>query len=149
MTYKNIPKSINMDQIIDKEDNSKFGNNLVVYSIVKKSLNMSCGKIPGQCQHAIQYFINNYYINKYNVETELGTLFNIRFEYWHVSNTHTKVILEASDKEWEKLKEEYDPIIVIDAGKTEIPAGSETVMILYPMLREERSKTLKRCQLLK
>jgi peptidyl-tRNA hydrolase len=140
MTYKNIPIS---------NDYAASGNDLVLYSIVRKDLGMSGGKIPGQCQHAMQYFMQHYLKVKYNTSFTIGDSFMDRYENWINSNTHTKIILEASDKEWEKLREEYDPIIVIDAGKTEIPAGSETVMILYPMLRDERSKTLKRCQLLK
>lgn len=123
--------------------------NLVLYSIVRIELNMSPGKIGGQCQHAIQYLMQHYANVKYDVATKDGGLFMFRYDNWINGELHTKVILKASDKEWEKLKEEYDPIIVVDAGKTEIAAGSETVMILYPMLRDERSKTLKRLQLLK
>lgn len=123
--------------------------NLVVYSIVRKELNMSPGKIAGQCQHAMQYLVQ-YYTNVKNMHpSTLGDLFLDRYENWSKNIYHTKIILETSDKEWDKIKEEYDPIIVIDAGKTEIVAGSETVAILYPMLRDERSKTLKRLQLLK
>lgn len=123
-------------------------NPLVVYSIIRKSLGMSVGKIASQCQHAIQYFIDKYF--QYVDDFHLGNSeFNSRFLKWKDSSTHTKITLEASDNEWEKLKLEYDPIIVVDAGKTEIPAGSETVMILWPMFRSERSKLLKRLQNLK
>lgn len=128
-------------------------NQLVVYTLVRKSLGMSVGKIAGQCQHAMQYFmlkwnlINNGSVIDGNLWTD-HELFK-RMLNWLNSETHTKVVLTVSDIEWDKLKEEYDFIYVIDAGKTEIAAGSETVAILYPMLRSERSKVLKRCQVLK
>lgn len=121
-------------------------NTLVLYSIVRKSLGMSAGKIAGQCQHAMQYLMEEY--NKNNDDGLATHLFS-RVNAWINTKTHTKVILEASDNEWAKLKEEYDPIVVIDAGKTEIAAGSETVICLYPMFRSERNGLLKRLQLLK
>ncbi len=132
--FKNIPE---LTEVPTEE------NQLVLYSIVRKSLSMSPGKIAGQCQHAMQYLMG-FIMNSFNNENVL-----LRTNLWLKTKTHTKIILEASDNEWAKLKEEYDPIIVIDAGKTEIAAGSETVIILYPMFRDERSKTLKRLQLLK
>ncbi len=142
--YKNCPPIIN--EITE-------GNQLVVYTIVREGLGMSVGKIAGQCQHAIQYLMEKFIIDrdviKFNKENIIDAFrFVNRMNLWKESKTHTKIVLKASDKEWEKLKEEYDFIYVTDAGKTEIEAGSETVAILYPMFRDERSKTLKRCQLL-
>jgi len=63
----------------------------------------------------------------------------------------TKICLVADDKEWEKLKLEqsHQMVLVQDAGKTEIPPNSETVIGLHPMLKSQRTKTLKRLQLLK
>lgn len=129
-------------------------NQLVVYSLVRESLNMSVGKVAGQCQHAIQYLMQKWNLDYFasinnNHEIEKKSNFQIRMCAWLNSDTHTKVVLGVSDKEWDKLKEEYDFIYVTDAGKTEIAVGSETVAILYPMLRSERSKVLKRCQVLK
>lgn len=123
-------------------------NPLVVYLIVRESLGMSAGKIGGQCGHAIQYLMQEFYsINNHNWNAM--NWFIIRMNKWIESKTHTKIVLKASDKEFEKIKEEYNPIIVVDAGKTEIAANSETVIVLYPMFRSERTKTLQRLQLLK
>jgi len=118
-------------------------NLLVVYSLVKKHLNMSSGKIGSQCGHAVHYLLKEYY-EKLNCNE-----FNQRMTLWIESKEHTKITLSTSDKEWEILKKEYNFIYVTDAGKTEISTGTETVAILYPMLKSERSKVLKRCQALK
>lgn len=147
MTYKNIVELIELNEV--KDTDIERCEYMVVYSIVRESLGMSSGKIAGQCQHAMQYLMQHYNDVRYDVESKLASVFRNRYEDWIHSKTHTKVILTASDKEWEKLREEYDPLIVKDAGKTEIAAGSETVMILFPMFKDERNKTLKRCQLLK
>lgn len=130
-------------------------NQLVVYLIVRESLGMSAGKIGGQCGHAIQYLMQEY-IEVLMLEEGGGfdiipimEHFFYRMTDWMNSKTHTKIVLKASDKEWEKIKEEYDPIVVVDMGKTEIAVGSETVIALYPMFRSERAKTLQKLQLFK
>jgi len=150
--YYNIPQLYPQSEEIktacnnglDREIKLKeIGNQLVVYLIVRKELRMSVGKIAGQCGHAIHYLTSKYYKSGSKAE-----FFCERMRYWEDNDFHTKIVLAASDKEWEKLKEEYDPIIVIDAGKTEIKSGSETVIVLWPMLKDERSKILKKLQLL-
>ena len=68
-----------------------------------------------------------------------------------MSSSFRKVVLRASDKEWVKLKEEFNGsmVLVIDAGLTEIPSGSETVIGLFPMRKSQCSKTIQRLQVLK
>jgi peptidyl-tRNA hydrolase len=68
--------------------------------------------------------------------------------YW-INSDYRKVILYANDKEWNLLKETYNPTIVIDNGLTEINPNTETVMVFWPMFKNERCKTLKRLQALK
>lgn len=68
-----------------------------------------------------------------------------------LNSSFRKVVLRASDKEWAKLKEEFKDsmVMVVDAGLTEIPSGSETVIGLWPMRKSQRSKTVQRLQVLK
>lgn len=40
-------------------------------------------------------------------------------------------------------------VLVVDAGLTEIPSGSETVIGLWPMRKSQVPKTVKRLQVLK
>jgi peptidyl-tRNA hydrolase, PTH2 family len=110
---------------------------IVMYLIVRKSLNMGVGKIAAQCGHAVQLLLES------KPESETFTIWNDKD-----NGGMRKIVLSASDNEWEKLKEKYNPFIVLDAGITEVAAGSETVMALLPMYRSQRCNVLKRLRCL-
>jgi len=123
-------------------ENKETDDPIVLYLIIRESLNMSTGKIAAQVGHAVQKICDE--IDFFNREVE-----DLYYDWiWHHQNA--KVVLRADDKEWEKIKEEYKDrmVLVIDAVRTEIKAGSETCIGLCPMRKSERSKTLKRLQLL-
>lgn len=62
--------------------------------------------------------------------------------------TAGKIVLAASDSEFEKVKaEEPDHILVIDNGHTEVSPMTETCLGLWPRRKSTRSKTLKRLRL--
>lgn len=123
---------------------------LVMYFIIRQSLGMGAGKVGAQCAHACQLIL---IANKEKRKNLLApNPFVIRMNYWNDRNINggfRKVVLRANDKEWEYLKEVYNPVIVQDAGLTEVDPGSETVMVLWPMFKNERCKVLKRLQALK
>jgi peptidyl-tRNA hydrolase len=76
--------------------------------LVRKNLKMSANKIGGQCGHAA--------IGLYKKDPQ---------------EHHKCIVLDASDKKFEEAKAACKPseyYIVVDAGYTEVPAGSETVM---------------------
>ena len=65
-------------------------------------------------------------------------------EQW-IQHSYRKVTLWADDKEWEKVKAcGVRQFMVVDSGLTEIPSGSETMIILWPMLKSARPKIIKR-----
>jgi peptidyl-tRNA hydrolase len=72
------------------------------------------------------------------------------FGEW-MENSFRKVVLRADDKEWAKIKQDYGQhmVMVVDAGLTEIPSGSETVIGLWPMRKSQRPKTVQHLQVLK
>src|ERR1700720_2007821 len=137
---------------------------IVMYIVVRESLGMGVGKTCAQVGHAVQMLTLKYFDMKEEsraiqkqisqlVENDkqslmiqyktLAPLLSI-FGEWMRSNFR-KVILRASDKEWEKLKEEEkdnNMAMVVDAGLTQIPAGSETVIGLFPIRKSQRSKTV-------
>ncbi len=136
---------------------------LVMYTIVRESLGMSPGKLLVQGQHGIQILLDKYeelddMANRspnsaiHLTEEEINII--IRMELWKDSKKYNsgirKVSLAASDKEFEKVKIEFgnNLALVVDAGLTEISPGSETVIVLYPLLRGE-NKIIKRLQVLK
>jgi peptidyl-tRNA hydrolase, PTH2 family len=144
---------------------------IVMYLIVHESLNMSAGKTAAQCAHASQMLTLKYFemkdeLNKYHKlivsitdDSAKEAMHNKRldvsrkvsiFGEW-MASSYRKVVLRASDKDWDKLKEEFKDqmVMVVDAGLTEIASGSETVIGLFPMRKSQRPKILQRLQVLK
>jgi peptidyl-tRNA hydrolase, PTH2 family len=142
---------------------------IVMYLIVRESLGMSIGKTAAQCAHAsqmlqLQYQELSYKIEQYwplpheawnydgsNIPQWMKDRSGI-FDEW-INSSFRKVVLKADDKEWEKVKaafpEDFSKIVVVDAGLTEIAAGSETVIGLWPMKKSLVPKVVKRLQVLK
>lgn len=142
---------------------------IVMYLIVRESLNMSIGKTAAQCAHAsqmlqIKYTELDWEIQSYfplphesvgydysNIPQNLKDRESI-FTLW-LKTSFRKVVLGADDKEWEKLKavftENHQKVIVVDAGLTEIAAGSETVIGLWPMQKSQAPKIVAKLQVLK
>lgn len=125
---------------------------LIMYLIVRESLNMSVGKIAAQVGHAVQLINIRYHsLNDKIGRSDEETNMIHRYNFWVDHNANdgfTKIVCKASDKEWELLKLIYKPTVVVDAGKTEVAPMSETVMSIFPVYKEERDKILKRLRLL-
>lgn len=128
---------------------------IVMYLIVKESLGMSIGKTAAQCAHASQMLQLRYNELDSQVHSSYGRCGELicnrvdLFQQW-LDTSFRKVVLRAKDKEWEKIKAEcVDHIVVVDAGLTEIAAGSETVIGLWPMRKSESPKLIKKLQVLK
>ena|SRR5271157_835912 len=119
---------------------------LVMYLIVSKDLCMSIGKTAAQVGHAVGYLFMRYSEIKQSKEGYL-------FKEWMNKDSCRKIVLGADKKEFDKLKSEIidDPncCIVQDAGFTEVMAGSETVIGVFPQYKSQASKTIKRLQSLK
>jgi len=107
---------------------------IVQYYVVNKNLPMSTGKIAAQIAHGA-------------VLTTILYQKEPDFKEW-LETGQVKIILEAKEKELEKL-EKSGFVSVHDAGRTEIPPNSLTVVALPPMKREEAKPWVKRFQLLK
>lgn len=129
----------------------------VMYLIVRESLLslMSVGKVAAQVGHAVGMidvkFRKIYYnIIKWGEEGHSPDqlIAYHKFTSWEDASFR-KIVLKADDKEWEKLKAEEECFLVRDAGLTDIPSGSETVIGLWPMKKSQASKLVKRLQILK
>ena len=125
---------------------------LYMYFVVNRDLEMGCGKIGAQCAHAVQLaLLEEKRLRKIKDKSATETNILLRMEYWcdrRLNAGFNKIVLGADKKEWLYIKEVYNPITVADAGRTEVAPGSETVMILWPMFKNERCKTLSRMRLL-
>lgn len=125
---------------------------IVLYLIVRDSLNMSAGKGMAQSGHAVEKILLKYFkiqilsVKKYlNLFTDEDVM-HVKIATEWMEHGSRKVVLKADEKEWAKLKEEFgnNCFIVKDAGKTEVMPGTETIMALWPQRRSTCSKTIKR-----
>lgn len=125
---------------------------IILYLIVKESLNMNAGKTAAQVGHAVGMIYGYYYALIYEYyplyEYDLLAYNYIKiFEDWQ-NSSYRKVVLRASDKEFEKIKSELKCFVVRDAGLTEIEPG-ETVIALWPQHKSDCHKLIKKLQVLK
>ena len=128
---------------------------IVMYLIVRESLGMSIGKTAAQCAHASQMLQLKYnegemfQMANWDLPDGITNSTMQLFLDW-VNSSFRKVVLRADDKEWEKVKAaKLVHALVVDAGLTEIAAGSETVIGLWPMRKSERPAIIKKLQVLK
>jgi len=131
---------------------------IIMYLIVRKSLDMSIGKTAAQCAHAAQMLLLKYHeFFKMDVCPDVGMglppfsreTYDL-FEAW-LSGSFRKVVLKADEKQWEKIKNEIDcskRALVIDAGLTELEPSTETIIGLCPMRKSNAPKLIKRLQVL-
>ena len=135
---------------------------LTMYIAVRESLNMSLGKTCIQVGHVTQRLQQKYQELFNEADSYLDPIYrDIGYELipkdildklniyndW-VKVGIRKVSLRADEKEWVKLKELPDHILIVDAGHTELAPGTETVIGFWPMLKSQRPKILKRLQAL-
>lgn len=129
---------------------------IVMYLIVRESLNMSPGKLGAQCAHASQIALLKFIEDRETIHIPFQAPDSQDrldvFSLW-LKGSFRKVTLTANDKEWEKVKEVFiegnTRFTVIDTGLTEIPAGSETVIAIWPLYKSQRPKILTKLQALK
>ena len=150
MEDHNSPEAI--AQIASQEDP------IVMYLIVRESLNMGTGKTAAQVGHATQMLTIEYFelVDDYeHVLADKDFQASVRgkleiMREW-LNSSYRKVVLKANDKGWDRLKKEFKDtmVLVVDCGLTEIAAGSETVIGLWPMYKSNATKTIKRLQALK
>jgi peptidyl-tRNA hydrolase len=132
---------------------------IVMYLIMRESLGMSLGKACAQSGHVTMMMHIKY--RELLDDNEMAKLCGwepsndpVRLELYKkwLDSSFRKVTLTADDKEWAKVKVELsadDIVIVEDAGLTEVPAGSETFIAVWPMHRSQRPRILKKLQAVK
>ena len=131
---------------------------IVLYVVIRKSLNMGTGKIAAQCCHASNAIIVRYFkAQLLKVKCiKCGGAFppeeeeHIRLTSEWMHCDPTIIVKEANDSEWERLKEENrDCYVVRDAGLTEVAPHSETALSLWPRHRSTAGKLITKLQLVK
>lgn len=118
----------------------------ILYLIVRESLNMSTGKIAAQVGHAVGMVYEKYMTYSLLSSTQ-ARLHCDDFNHWS-NESFRKIVLRASDKDWENIKDLYQCFVVRDAGLTQVAAGSETVIALWPMKKSSVPKLIRRLRVL-
>lgn len=124
---------------------------IIMYLVVHE-IGMSVGKIAAQVGHAVGML----YLKRDKLITSTNSLLSHRLDIWKEwqNDSFRKVTLTANDSKWNKLKALLPDLgiehaMVIDAGLTEIPRGSETVIGVWPMRKSNRPPLLRKLQVLK
>ena len=132
---------------------------IVMYLIIRESLGMSLGEACAQSGHVTMMMQIKYreLLDEHEHQALCGwgtpsdPAYLAIYKKW-LDTSFRKVTLSADDKEWAKVKAELsadDIVIVEDAGLTEVPAGSETFIAVWPMYKSKRPRILKRLQAVK
>lgn len=119
----------------------------VMYFVVKTSLGMSPGKLGAQIGHAVEEIIGDYAADLHRTRTKEEVVRLRATQEWQ-GQSRTKILLAADDKEFERAKLFPGAVVVTDLGRTEVEAGSETVIGLWPMKRSDRPGWFKRLRVL-
>lgn len=104
-----------------------------MYLFVNTDLGMKTGKIAAQVGHAVQYIVENIVISGFEIHPPPAYYFT----YMKWRNAAKKIVLKATQEQLLKLKEEPESVFVIDAGRTQIPENSLTVVGFYPSFTNE------------
>lgn len=124
----------------------KMEDPIVCYLVVRE-LGMSAGKTAAQCAHAVEYLMDAYWHRKHQ---DYRTAQVLLMDEWKKIGSR-KVVLTANEKEWAEVKKisEVEWKIVRDCGLTELEPGTETVIGLFPLLKSNAPKIVKKLQTLK
>ncbi len=106
--------------------------NYNMYIFVNEDLKMSKGKIASQVGHVVLMMVEHVLNNKKSEEF-------IKYKEWKM-NGQPKIILKATEQDLLMLKDLPESKYVIDAGKTQIQAGSLTVVGFLPNCHNEFKK---------
>ena len=98
-----------------------------MYIFVNNDLKMTKGKIAAQVGHVVQLITEEIVRRGYERNPP-----PIYFTYMKWKSHSKKIILKASEEQLRVLIKENDARFIIDAGLTQIPAGSLTVVGFYP-----------------
>ena len=118
-----------------------------MYLFVNTTIKMDKGKIAGQVGHAVQKLIENLLLNHSQSKTEESKKIISNYKYWK-SNGMAKIVLKAEQVQLEQLQLLPNVICVRDAGLTQIPPNTLTVVGFLPAPKSEMEPITKNYKLL-
>lgn len=122
---------------------------IVMYLVARTDLHMSPGKLAAQVGHGVQLAMRQ------AEHADLGG-FAGWLDQWE-NGDYPKVVLGGDKRDFEKLCAKaaedadlfFSMVKVIDNGRTEIPAGSMTVLAFVPMPKSRAKQWVGRLRLYK
>ncbi len=118
-----------------------------MYLFVNTTIKMDKGKITGQLGHTVQKLIQNLFLVHSQSKTEESKKFINHYKYWK-SNGMAKIVLKAEQDQLEQLQLLPNVVCVRDAGLTQIPPNTLTVVGFLPALKLEMEPITKNYKLL-
>lgn len=116
-------------------------NDLRMYILVNRDLKMGSGKICAQVSHAVGMITDEILTSYYESRKKRSEVYE-RYEMWKRSG-HKKIVLKVSEDELKKYIGTEESVFVVDAGYTQIPEGSLTVIGFYPSEKDVRFENYK------
>jgi peptidyl-tRNA hydrolase, PTH2 family len=122
---------------MDQNKNAiKLEEEYVMYILVNNDLKMDKGKIAAQVGHAVEMLTNT--IPKI-ADKDYQNIYQS-----YLKNLHKKICLKGTQKDLENYMNDNDAVYVIDAGLTQIPKNSLTVVAFLPSNKnKDRFKNFK------
>lgn len=120
---------------------NKLMSDLRMYILVNKDLKMGVGKICAQVSHAVG-MITDEILTSYYESSEKKSIIHENYKIWKRTG-HKKIVLKVSENELKKYVDSENSVFVIDAGHTQIPEGSLTVVGFYPSEKDVRFENYK------
>lgn len=104
---------------------------LYMYILVNNDAKMGKGKIAGQVGHVVGLITEDIVKNYYVCRTDDNIEAYITYLSWK-DKGHAKIILKATQEEIESFVSNTDCLCIRDAGKTQLPPNTLTVVGFYP-----------------
>jgi peptidyl-tRNA hydrolase len=112
----------------------------VMYLVIRTSLKMNAGKTAAAVGHAVQMlmtFVSEIIPTVPRTAEELLRIHETRAWLCEDAPSYAKIVLGATDEEFDYIQKENPGFLVIDRGFTMVEAGSPTCFGLYPMRKSE------------
>lgn len=105
-----------------------MSNQYACYIFINKRLNMGKGKCCSQTAHGMRY-LQEELIFQSSYVSEV-------WKKWENEGGRTIVLYANNEKEMEEIHNSYPSVKVHDAGYTQVPSNSFTVLALYPKIHD-------------
>lgn len=110
-------------------------DSIILFLVVRKSLNMGTAQTAQQCADAVQYILMKYFkMQVLSVKLHNEVAESIKLTTQWLANHSNKCIFCANDEDWEKLKHQFTigkDIFLVKDMLNQIE--SETVLVGWPI----------------